>query len=223
MSKLGVSDLLEVDRRMRAAGLVTSVAITDWVPAAALGLATLGRTREAQDLAARELKEAVEFGSSRRHGVALSLCGALDSGPDGLAWLREAVAVLERSPARLEHGRALVNLGAGLLARGQRFAAREPLSRGLELAHRCGSVSLAEKARAALVASGARPRRVALTGPEALTASERRTARMAADGLGNREIAQALFLSTKTVETQLSRAYEKLGIHSRGELPAALL
>jgi DNA-binding CsgD family transcriptional regulator len=218
----GVADLLEVDRRMRAATLVTSAAIPDWVPAAALGLAALGRTGEAQGLAARELKEAAAFGSSRRHGVALSLCGVLDAGPEGLAWLRDAVAVLECSPARLEHARALVNLGAGLLARGQRLAAREPLSRGLELAHLCGSAALAEKARAALVASGARPRRAALTGPGALTASERRTARMAADGLGNREIAQALFLSTKTVETQLSRAYEKLGIRSRGELRAAL-
>jgi DNA-binding CsgD family transcriptional regulator len=73
-----------------------------------------------------------------------------------------------------------------------------------------------------LVTSGARPRRAALTGPNALTAAERRTARMAADGLGNREIAQALFLSTKTVETHLTRAYEKLCIRTRGELPAAL-
>ena len=72
------------------------------------------------------------------------------------------------------------------------------------------------------MASGARPRRAALTGPGALTAAERRTARMAADGLGNREIAQALFVSTKTVETHLSRAYEKLGIRGRGELRSAL-
>ena len=131
--------------------------------------------------------------------------------------------MLERSPARLEHARALVNLGAGLFVRGERLAAREPLSQGLDLADRCGSAALAERAWAALVTTGARPRRVALTGPEALTAAEHRTARMAADGLGNREIAQALFVSTKTVETQLSRAYEKLGIRSRSELPAALL
>jgi len=218
----GVSDLVEVDRRTRAAGLVTSALIPDWVRAAALGMAVLGRGNEAEELAARELSDAVAFGSSRRHGVALSLCGALNSGPEGLAWLREAVAVLSRSPARLEHGRALVNLGVGLLVRGERSAAREPLREGLDIAHRCGSVALLETAREALVTSGARPRRAALTGPDALTAAERRTARMAADGLGNREIAQALFLSTKTVEWHLSRVYEKLGIRTRGELAGAL-
>ena len=218
----GVSDLLDVDRRTRAAGLATSTLMLDWTRAAALGMAALGRRDEAQELAAREVREAVAFGSSRRHGIALSLCGALHSGPEGLAWLREAVGVLERSPARLEHGRALVNLGAGLLARGERSAARGPLREGLDLADRCGSAALRETARAALVASGARPRRAALTGPGALTAAERRTARIAADGLGNREIAQALFVSTKTVETHLSRAYEKLGIRSRSELRSAL-
>jgi DNA-binding CsgD family transcriptional regulator len=218
----GVSDLLEVDRRTRSAGLATSALIPDWARAAALGMAALGRRDEAQELAARELSEAVAFGSSRRHGVALSLCGALHSGPEGLAWLQEAVVVLEGSPARLEHARAQVNLGTGLLARGERSAAREPLRKGLDLADRCGSAALRETARAALVTSGARPRRAALTGPDALTAAERRAARMAADGLGNREIAQALFLSTKTVETHLTRAYTKLGIRTRGELPAAL-
>ena len=218
----GVSDLLEVDRRTRAAGLATSALIPDWARAAALGMAALGRGGEARELAARELSEAVAFGSPRRHGVALSLCGALHPGPEGLAWLREAVVVLERSPARLEHGRAEVNLGEGLLTRGERSAAREPLRKGLDLADHCGSAALLETARAALVTSGARPRRAALTGPNALTAAERRTARMAADGLGNREIAQALFLSTKTVETHLTRVYEKLGIRARGQLPAAL-
>ncbi|HUA43635.1 MAG TPA: AAA family ATPase [Solirubrobacteraceae bacterium] len=218
----GVSDLLALDRRMRAAGLATSALVLDWAPAAGLGLAALGRPDEARELAARELSEATTFGSPRRHGVALSLYGVLDAGREGLDRLREAVVVLERSSAQLEHARALVNLGAGLFARGERIAAREPLSQGLDLAHRCGSAALADRAWSALVTTGARPRRVALTGPEALTAAERRTARMAADGLGNREIAQALFVSTKTVETQLSRAYEKLGIRGRADLPAAL-
>ena len=218
----GVSDLLEVDQRTRAAGLATSALVPDWAQAAASGVAALGRTDEAQELAARELSEATTFGSQRRRGVAMSLCGALDDGPEGLAWLRDAVALLERSSARLEYARALVNLGAGLFARGERLGARESLSQGLDLAHSCGSAALADRAWGMLVSTGARPRRAALTGPEALTAAERRTARMAAEGLGNREIAQALFLSTKTVETQLSRTYEKLGIRGRADLPATL-
>jgi DNA-binding NarL/FixJ family response regulator len=81
---------------------------------------------------------------------------------------------------------------------------------------------LVEQAQAELIANGARPRRKALTGPEALTPSELRAARMAANGLTNREIAQALFLSTKTVDSHLSRTYEKLGIHSRQALADAL-
>lgn len=132
--------------------------------------------------------------------------------------LREAVDTLDQSGARLEHARALVNLGIGLRSRGEPEAAREPLTEGLDLAHRCGAVLLAEQARSELVATGARPRREAMSGPAALTPAELRTARMAAEGLTNREIAQALFVSTKTVEWQLSHAYSKLGIKGRGEL-----
>ena len=82
--------------------------------------------------------------------------------------------------------------------------------------------SRAERARAELVATGARPRRAVRTGPGALTPAELRAARMAAEGLSNRQIAQTLFVSTKTIEGQLSQAYAKLGIRSRAELAAAL-
>ena len=61
-----------------------------------------------------------------------------------------------------------------------------------------------------------------LRGPDALTPAELRTARMAAGGLSNREIAQALFVSAKTVETQLSHAYAKLGIAGRNALASSL-
>jgi DNA-binding NarL/FixJ family response regulator len=59
-------------------------------------------------------------------------------------------------------------------------------------------------------------------GADALTASERRVARMAAEGMTNREIAQALFVTMRTVEVHLTHAYQKLGISSREKLPAAL-
>jgi DNA-binding CsgD family transcriptional regulator len=95
-------------------------------------------------------------------------------------------------------------------------------SEALDTAGRMGAVVLAERARAELIAVGARPRRDALRGPEGLTPAELRTARMAANGLSNREIAQALFLSTRTVEAQLSGAYAKLAINGRGELADAL-
>ncbi|MDN5749420.1 MAG: helix-turn-helix transcriptional regulator, partial [Pseudonocardia sp.] len=73
-----------------------------------------------------------------------------------------------------------------------------------------------------LVATGARPRRMRSTGVEALTATERRVATMATGGLTNRAVAQALFVSEKTVETHLGHAYRKLGIVTRSQLADAL-
>ena len=67
-----------------------------------------------------------------------------------------------------------------------------------------------------------RLRRATAGGADALTPSERRVAELAVDGLSNRDIAQSLFLSEKTVEAHLGRAYRKLGIRSRGRLAAAL-
>jgi DNA-binding NarL/FixJ family response regulator len=132
------------------------------------------------------------------------------------------VAALERSEARLELARSLVELGAALRRAGARREAREPLRRGRELAHALGGALVAERARVELLATGARPRRPQLVGHEALTPSERRVAAMAKDGLANREIAQALFVSPKTVEMHLSHAYRKLGIGSRTQLGRAL-
>jgi len=113
------------------------------------------------------------------------------------------VEVLDVSPARLEHARALVELGAAQRRANQRTAAREPLRAGLDLAHRCGATRLAEHARAELAATGAKPRRQLSSGVEALTASERRVAEMAATGMSNPQIAQALFVTLNTVETHL--------------------
>jgi len=105
---------------------------------------------------------------------------------------------------------------------GRRTAARDQLIRGYELANRCGSTRLADRAWQELLAAGARPRRKELQGVASLTPSERRIAELAAGGRTNREIAQTLFVTAKTVETHLGHAYTKLGISSRVELEAAL-
>jgi DNA-binding CsgD family transcriptional regulator len=123
---------------------------------------------------------------------------------------------------RLEHVRALVDLGAALRRRGRAEAAREPLREALHLADRDGAVRLAERARDELRAAGARPRRAALTGRDALTAAERRVATLAAEGRTNRQIAQELFVTQRTVETHLTHTFAKLDIGSREELAAAL-
>ena len=217
----GVADLLDAHRRMATSGMQLSM-LVDWVPQAALALEQLGRGDDAGLLADSELEEAVAAGAPRRHGMALSTSGMLQPGPLGLARLREAVDILASSPAELEHARALINLGRGLRLRGDREHGREAVWQGLEIAHRCRAATLAERGRAELVAAGARPRRDTRSGLASLTPAELRTAQMAVGGLTNREIAQALFVSAKTVEAQLSRAYAKLAIGGRTELPAAL-
>ncbi len=136
--------------------------------------------------------------------------------------LRQAVEVLAGSSARLEHAKALVDLGAMLRRTNRRKEARDPLQQGLELARKCGAKPLAERAHTELVATGARPRRLVFSGLEALTPSERRVADMAAAGMTNREIAQALFVTPGTVEVHLSSSYRKLEISSRSQLPQAL-
>jgi len=135
-----------------------------------------------------------------------------------MATLEKSAAELERAGARLELAYTLVELGAALRRGGQRREAREPLARGADLAERCGAGALADRSATELRATGARPRRRLLTGLESLTASERRVAQMAVSGMTNRDIAQALFVTVKTVETHLGRLYRKLGIHSRAEL-----
>jgi DNA-binding CsgD family transcriptional regulator len=91
------------------------------------------------------------------------------------------------------------------------------------LAHHWGARRIAGQARAELVAAGAKPRRDAITGRDALTASELRVARLAAAGKTNREIAQELFITTKTASAHLSRAYRKLDVTRRNQLAEALV
>jgi DNA-binding CsgD family transcriptional regulator len=192
-----------------------------WRPPAALALQRLGEDDEARAHAARELELARAFGAPRALGVALRTV-ALVAGGDPRPGLREAIAVLERGDAPLELARTLVELGAAERRARRPVDSREPLRRAAELALRCGAHAVARRAREELLAGGARPRRIALSGAEALTPSERRIAQLAAGGRTNREIAQELYVTEKTVEGHLSRTYDKLGIRSRTGLADAL-
>jgi ATP/maltotriose-dependent transcriptional regulator MalT len=187
----------------------------------ALALAS-EQPEEARRIAHALLDDARRVGFARAVGQALRTLGILEGGRPGSARMREAISVLEGSPARLELARTLVELGASLRRGNQRTEARRVLGEGLELARRCGATRLGERARSELQASGARPRRELRTGVDALTPSELRVARMAADGMSNPQIGQALFVSRNTIETHLRHVYEKLGIHSREDLPGTL-
>jgi tetratricopeptide (TPR) repeat protein len=184
-----------------------------------------GDLDRARGLAEQALDWARKFGDAGYLGQALRAAAPLSGPGRELELLREAVELLESSSHRLEYAWALIDLGATLRRRGERAAAREPLSEGLEIAHRCGAGIAVSQALEELRASGARPRRAVREGPEALTPSEARVAVLAAKGRSNREIAQELYVTLKTVENALGKAYAKLGISGRGArqaLPEAL-
>jgi DNA-binding CsgD family transcriptional regulator len=191
-----------------------------WRSLKAEALDRIDRREEALELTREELAVTGAFGAPSWLGRTLRVLGTLE-GDDGLDNLQEAVTVLEGSTARLEHAKALAALGFGLRRARKPTEAREPLRRALELAAACGAEPLVEQVRSELRASGARPRRQALGGIDSLTASERRVADLAARGRTNREIAQELYVTLKTVEVHLSNTYRKLDIASRRELPDA--
>jgi DNA-binding CsgD family transcriptional regulator len=215
-----LEDALEAGRRAQAWG-VANPAMIGWRGLAALAHRQLGAGAEALRLASEEVEVAERFEAPRALGIALRT-RALALGGDGLADLVRAATVLEHSGANLEHARALADLGATLRRAGQRAQAREPLTRAVDLASRCGAIAVAERAQAELRATGARPRRLLLSGVEALTAREREVAQLAASGRSNPQIAQALFVTRGTVEKHLESIYRKLAIGSRDQLSSAL-
>jgi DNA-binding CsgD family transcriptional regulator len=197
-------------------------AVIPWRSSAALAAAALGNHDQARELTGRELQLARRFGTPRAVGIALRAHGLVHDGTERIVLLGDAVAALAGSEAVLEHARALIDLGGALRRTGERAAAREPLRDGLKLAVRCGAAPLTERARHELRATGSRPRKHHRTGFEALTPIEHQAAKLAADGLSNPQIAQALFISRKTVEKRLREVYRKLAIHSREQLAEAL-
>jgi DNA-binding CsgD family transcriptional regulator len=205
---------------LRAAGetfttLDFGPALSSWRSSLALAL-PFGDRSLAQELAAEELELARSTGLDRCIGVALRGVGILSDRDIGLDLLRQSVETLEVSPARLEHARSLVELGGAMRRANRRSDARHILVRGLELAHECGAHRLSRRAHQELLAAGSRRSRFATSGHESLTASESRVIELAAAGSTNTEIAQKLYVTSKTVETHLTRAYAKLGLGGRG-------
>jgi DNA-binding CsgD family transcriptional regulator len=217
----GLKDILAVGTLLTRS-LVTSPAALSWRSEAALAHLALGDHESAERLAEEELELARAFGAPRALGVALRAAGVVAGGDRGASLLREAIDALERGDARLERARALADLGAMLRRRNRRTEARELLREALDAAHRAGARPLAEYAETELRATGARPRRVVLRGLDSLTASERRVAELASQGLTNREIAQMLFITARTVEGHLTSVFRKLQLDSRNGLSAVL-
>ena len=217
----GIEILIEEGAWLEKRGYVNP-SFEPWRMILAPALARVGRSRRAREVIEPAVVRAREFGAPWALGSALRAAGTIEQGHAGIETLREAVAILEASHCRLEHAEAQLELGAALRRANQRLEAQQHLRAALDHFHRNGAVPSATRAADELAATGARPRRAVLRGLEALTASELRVARMAADGQTNREIAQALFVTTKTIDAHLNHTYTKLDINSRKQLAQAL-
>jgi len=193
-----------------------------WRPLLAVVEHELGDHAAAHALAAQDIELTRAFGAPRARGLALLAAATIAEPREALELLAEADEVLAPSPAALEHAQALYALGVANRRLGRRGEATELLRRCLDGAARCGADALARAARSELRVLGARPRRERISGPESLTAAERRVAELAAAGATNAQIARELVVSARTVETHLTSIYRKLDINRRGELAARL-
>ena len=185
------------------------------------------RVKGERDQAARWATDAFErsdrFGAPRLAALSLIALGRCRTDPGEAAEsFSAAIGRAEEAGARLDQARAQIELGAAQRRAGDTDASRSNLNEGMALARSCGGAALAERAWEELVAGGARPRKILRSGVDALTASESRVARMAADGRTNKQIAEELFVTVRTVETHLRHSFQKLEISSRKELAEAL-
>ncbi|ASW55689.1 helix-turn-helix transcriptional regulator [Plantactinospora sp. KBS50] len=195
-------------------------ALVPWRTDAARALLKLGRRGAAEQLV-REQLDRLGDGHPAQRGAALRTLAACVGLPDRAATLEDAIRVLERSSDRIELARALTELAGTLrLTEDHRRAGR---------ATRRAERVIQQWNLDPYAAGGATPREpawAAAPAPETvrgLTADEVRVATLTAQGHTNREIAGRLFLTTSTVEQQLTRIYRKLSVSGRGELAARLL
>jgi DNA-binding CsgD family transcriptional regulator len=218
-----VNDFLAAGDALRERGGYDGPGIVTWRSGAALALARCEKMSEATELAREELRLAEAAGARRAAASALRACAqATIDDEKRLGYLERAVELLEPSPCRLDLARSLFDLGSALRKARSLSAARPPLRRALDIADRCGAHLLAASTRAELLATGARPRRAAVSGLDALTATERRVAELVARGMTNRQAAQTLFVSARTIAVHLSHVYQKLHITGRDQLRDAI-
>ncbi|MDD7967177.1 ATP-binding protein [Actinomycetospora lemnae] len=212
-------DLRECGGRLEAAGAGAG-AVFRWRPGVALALRDQGDDDAARVVADEAVAAAEAWGAPLPLAEALRVAGEVAPRGEGIALLRRAVDVAAEAP--LERARDLLALGRALHRAGDRGEARDVLRDALDAAVERGATAIARAAQDELVATGARPRRPRTSGAEALTPTERRVAGAVAEGATNRAVAQALFVSEKTVETHLGSVYRKLGIAARSQLADAL-
>ncbi|MEV0369627.1 AAA family ATPase [Streptomyces sp. NPDC050636] len=219
--RAALADLEECGSRQMAGGY-DNPALVPWRSEAALVHRHLGDRATATRLAREELELARAWGSPRTVAASLRGLGLLRTGPAAIDSLAEAVTLLESIPARVDLAHALTDLGEALHKDGHVKESRARLRQALDLADTSGAAPLTERVYRALLATGARPRRKRLSGVSALTSRECRIATLAAEGMTNQQIASTLFITCRTVEFHLTRAFRKLDINGRGDLARVL-
>ncbi|WP_167538494.1 AAA family ATPase [Streptomyces albofaciens] len=211
-----LEDLRECGRRSAALGLL-SVEFGGWRRLAAEVAHQLGRHQEARRLAEEELETVRDKATDRTQGAALRTAALVIGGEAGLGPAREAVRILTGTPDVLELARAQLTLGTLLRGTGDRVAAQGPLAQAHALASRCGAAPVEAQAREQLHALGRHQDDRSVTGLLSLTKRERQVLSDAVRGRSNGAIADALFITRRTVEIHLTHAYRKLGIQGRKE------
>ncbi|HEX6358767.1 LuxR C-terminal-related transcriptional regulator [Actinophytocola sp.] len=213
-----LSLVLRCGRSLEEAG-IRSPMLAQWWLLAAVVLAEQGRHAEARTLVEAQTEPLTRWGTAEALGLGQLAMGIATQEVDLMV---AAVDRLAESPARLSELRAGLHVGAALLRAGDDAGARKHLRRVVDVATRCGHRVIRSTATGLLMAAGGRIRKPSAEVPGPLTAAERRVADHASAGATNREISRELYISVRTVETHLSRAYRKLGVSSRDELARAL-
>ncbi|MGH2775164.1 MAG: helix-turn-helix transcriptional regulator [Actinomycetota bacterium] len=216
------ADLEQAASRLQGSRYLNQPTLSAWPQY--LARASVGTEHEdrAAEVAVDFLERARRWGAPRGISLALRTVALVEKGDHGIELLREAMTQAERSEAMVERALVQVALGRALNDAGRKGEARDWLRRGIHQARQHGVFLLAAQALSLISDAGGRPRRLSLTGVEALTPSERRVAQMVASGLSNREVAEGLFVTVKAVEAHLGKVYRKLAISSRAQLGGAL-
>lgn len=219
-TELGYEDLRSCGRRLEHHGM-RFPGFAPWRAYAARAALVLGRADEAARFAEEDLEAAERWGAPRLLGAALTTVGLLRDDEEAERALTKSVETLSASTAKMALAQALTELGALQSRHGHGEKAIVTLRQAARLSRHCGARPLARRAAEALRDARASTA-TAKDNEHGLTKQEYRVAVMASQGLTNREIAEALHLTRRTVELHLSGAYRKLEITGRTELSSAL-
>ena len=192
------------------------------LPVAVEAAVRSGQIEKARDAFADLEARALSSGTSWALGLLARSKALLTESSEAGQLYEDAIDLLSQTSMAPEVARTRLLYGEWLRRRRRRVEARDQLRMAYEFFSEIGAESFAKRAEAELLATGERTRPRSVDHTMDLTAQERRIAKLASEGLSNREIAAQIFISSATVEYHLGKVYRKLGINSRGRLKGAL-